>query len=76
MKLDGGVTPTRPKPSLPAAATAVTGSGRARLLRSNLAIVDQRLKQIMAVLYSNTTPADALKPQDEKTEPNQSPASN
>lgn len=38
------------------------------LLRSNLAIVDQRLKPIMAVLYANTTPADALKPQDEKTE--------
>jgi hypothetical protein len=35
------------------------------LLRSNLAIVDVRLKQIMAVLYSNITPAEALKPREE-----------
>ena len=51
---------------LPAA--DITNGVVEHLLRSNLAIVDQRLKQIMAVLYSNTTPADALKLQEQKTE--------
>jgi hypothetical protein len=40
-----------------------------QLLRSNLAIVDMRLKQIMAVLYGNATPVEALKPREEKSEP-------
>ena len=52
---------------LPAA--DITNGVVEHLLRSNLAIVDQRLKPILAVLYSHTTPADALKPQDETTEP-------
>ena len=56
---------------LPAA--DITAGVVEQLLRSNLAIVNQRLRQIMAVLYSNTTPADALKPQDEKTEPKPEP---
>jgi hypothetical protein len=38
------------------------------LLRSNLAIVDERLRQIMAVLYANTAPAEALKPRKEQGE--------
>ena len=36
------------------------------LIGSNFNIVDERLPQIMAVLYSDATPEDALKPKAEK----------
>jgi hypothetical protein len=36
------------------------------LVRSNLCIVDERMPQIMAVLYSDVIPEDALKPKTEK----------
>jgi hypothetical protein len=57
--------------ALPAA--DITAGVVAHLIRSNLSIVDQRLKQILAVLYSTTTPADALKPQDEIITPKPQP---
>jgi hypothetical protein len=43
------------------------------LIKSNLAIVDQFLKQIMAVLYAHATPEEVLKPQEEKAEPKPAP---
>lgn len=39
------------------------------LIRSNLATVDERIGQIMAVLYGNMTPEEALKPIADKTQP-------
>jgi hypothetical protein len=36
------------------------------LVRSNLCIVDERMLQIMAVLYSDVSPEEALKPKVEK----------
>jgi hypothetical protein len=38
------------------------------LLRSNLSIVDERFPQITAVLYSNVSPEDALKPKPQDPE--------
>jgi hypothetical protein len=52
--------------ALPAA--DITEGIAEHLIRSNLAIVDGHLKQILAVLYSDITPAEALKPKSEKTE--------
>ena len=67
MNHDDGEIRFRTSVVLPAA--DITSGVVEHLLRSNLAIVDQRLKQIMAVLYSNCTPTEALKPQEEKAEP-------
>jgi hypothetical protein len=39
-----------------------------QLVRSNLSIVDERMHQVMAVLYANVTLEEALKPKEEKTE--------
>jgi len=54
-------------------AADITTAVVVHLLRSNIAIVDHRVKQILAVLYSNTTPADALQPQEEKPAPKPEP---
>ena len=43
------------------------------LLGSNLAIVDERINQIMAVLYSSTSPEDAIKPKEAKADDNAQP---
>ena len=43
------------------------------LVRSNLSIVDERFQQIMAVLYSGTSPEEAVKPKEEKTEAKSEP---
>jgi len=44
----------------------ITDAIAEHLVRSNICIVDERMPQIMAVLYSNVTPEDALKPKEEK----------
>ena len=44
----------------------ITDAIAEHLVRSNLCIVDERMPQIMAVLYSDTTPENALKPKTEK----------
>ena len=44
----------------------ITDAIAEHLIRSNLCIVDERMAQIMAVLYSDVTPEDALKPKEEK----------
>jgi len=43
------------------------------LVRSNLCIVEERFPQIMAVLYSGATPANAMKPKESKLEPEVQP---
>jgi len=44
----------------------ITDAIAEHLMRSNLCIVEDRMPQIMAVLYSDVTPEDALKPKPEK----------
>jgi hypothetical protein len=39
-----------------------------QLMKSNLCIVDEYLHQILAVLHSNMTPEEAMKPREEKSE--------
>jgi hypothetical protein len=43
------------------------------LLHANLCIVDERLPQIMSVLYSDVTPAKIMQPKAKKTEPSPEP---
>jgi len=52
--------------SVMVAAADITGGIVEHLVRSNLAIVDERYLQIMAVLYAGATPEDALKSKAEK----------
>ena len=44
----------------------ITDAIAEHLIRSNLCIVDERMPRIMAVLYSDITPEEALKPKPEK----------
>ena len=46
----------------------ITDAIAEHLVRSNLCIVDERMPQIMAVLYAGVAPETALKPKEEKTE--------
>jgi hypothetical protein len=50
--------------ALPAA--DITDGVVEHLIRSNIAIVDDRFHQILAILYSDITPEEALKPREEK----------
>jgi hypothetical protein len=54
-------------------ATDITSGIIEHLLRSNLSIVDQHLKAIMAVLYSSVTPEEAMKPKEENRETSPEP---
>jgi len=51
--------------------TDITDAIAEHLIRSNLSIVDERITQIMAVLYAGVTPEDALKPKEaeDKSQP-------
>ena len=44
----------------------ITDAIAEHLVRSNLCIVEEHLPQLMAVLYSDATPEEALKPKSEK----------
>ncbi len=54
--------------SLALPAAEITPNAVEYLIRSNLSIVDENICRIAAVLYSNTTPADAMKPRQEPQE--------
>jgi len=54
--------------SLALPASEITPNAVEYLIRSNLSIVDENMHRIAAVLYSTTTPNDAMKPREEQQE--------
>ena len=59
--------------SLALPAAEITPNAVEYLIRSNLSIVDENIRRIAAVLYSNTTPDDAMKLGEEQQEAKSEP---